>query len=271
MEQEAAVARGRAGRPKASVSLGVRRRASSEIDPLLRAALDVSPAGMIILDSERRVRLITRAAGDLLGVGMAPRDGPIPVMRLLTQSYWLDSAALQTLAAAFNGVDTQDPREVLLSVPCPGGARVVGMDLRRIGQQGWVACLSDVTQSRDTQDWLLEQASTDPITGLWNRQHFMLMLHDRLDGPQAADTVLLLLDLKRFKVVNDALGTAAGDSLLRLVGGRLSGYLREQDLLSRFASDEFAIMLGEAADHAAIAGLSERLNKIISEPFIIDG
>jgi diguanylate cyclase (GGDEF)-like protein len=168
-------------------------------------------------------------------------------------------------------VDTQDPREVLLSVPCPGGARVVGMDLRRIGQQGWVACLSDVTQSRDTQDWLLEQASTDPITGLWNRQHFMLMLHDRLDGPQAADTVLLLLDLKRFKVVNDALGTAAGDSLLRLVGGRLSGYLREQDLLSRFASDEFAIMLGEAADHAAIAGLSERLNKIISEPFIIDG
>jgi diguanylate cyclase (GGDEF)-like protein len=271
MEQEAALAIGRAGRPKAGASLGVRRRASGDIDPLLRAALDVSPSGIIILDSERRVRLMTRAAADLLGVGLSPRDGPVAVMRLMSQSHWLDSAALQTLAAAFNGVETQDPREVLLSVPCPGGARVVRMDLRRIGHQGSVACLSDVTQARDTQDWLLEQASTDPITGLWNRQHFMLMLHDRLDGPDAAGTVLVLLDLKRFKPVNDALGTTAGDALLRLVGGRLSGYLREEDLLARFASDEYAIMLGEAADRATIAGLSERLTKIISAPFIIDG
>jgi diguanylate cyclase (GGDEF)-like protein len=226
---------------------------------------------MIILDNDRQVRLLTRAAADLLGVQLDPRDGPADIMRLLSQSHWLDEASLQTLAAAFAASATQDPREVLLSVPCPAGARVVSMDLRRVGSAGWVASLSDRTQSRQTQDWLLEHAATDPVTGLWNRQHFMLMLHDRMDGANADGTVLLLLDLKRFKPVNDRLGTAAGDALLRLVGGRLSGYLRAHDLLARFASDEFAIMLGDAIDHDAVQGVSDRLRELISHPFVIDG
>jgi len=271
MEQDVALASLRPGRSRAGAALGVRRRPAAELDPLLRAALDAAPPGLIIMDNSKRVRLMTRAAGDLLGVRMGPRDAPKPVMHVLAQSQWLDAAALQTLSAAFNGVETHDPREVLLSVPCPGGARVVRMELRRAGDAGWVASLTDVTQSRETQDWLLEHAATDPITGLWNRQHFMLMLHDRLTGPDAAGTVLLLLDLKRFKPVNETLGNAAGDALLRLVGGRLSGYLRESDLLARFASDEFGIMLGESADRASIAGLSGRLTELISRPFFIEG
>jgi len=272
MKHDAGLAICQAGRPRAGgTPAGIRRKAAGELDQLLRAALDAAPPGLIVLDNERRARLVTRAASDLLGVRVAPRAGAMPIMRLLAQSQWLDNAALQTLAAAFNGVETHDPREVLLSLPCPGGARVVRMDLRRAGTEGWVASLSDVTQSRETQDWLMEHASTDPITGLWNRQHFMLMLNDRLFGPDAAGTVLLLLDLRRFKPVNDTLGTEVGDTLLRLVGGRLSGYLRERDLLARFASDEFAIMLGEPADRRAVANLSERLTDLISRPFVIEG
>jgi diguanylate cyclase (GGDEF)-like protein len=272
MEHNAALAIRQTGRLRAGAThVGIRRKATGELDPLLRAALDAAPPGLIVLDNERRVRLVTRAASDLLGVGVAPRAGATPIMSLLAQSQWLDDAALQTLAAAFNGVETHDPREVLLSVPCPGGARVVRMDLRRAGTEGWVASLSDVTQSRETQDWLMEHAATDPITGLWNRQHFMLMLNDRLDGPDAAGTVLLLLDLRRFKPVNDTLGTETGDALLRLVGGRLSGYLRERDLLARFASDEFAIMLDGPADRVAVTQLSERLTDLISRPFLIEG
>jgi diguanylate cyclase (GGDEF)-like protein len=272
MEHNAALAIRQTGRPRAGATpAGIRRKAAGELDQLVRAALDAAPSGLIILDSERRARLVTRAASDLLGVRAVHRAGAIPIMCLLAQSQWLDDAALQTLAAAFNGVETHDPREVLLSLPCPGGTRVVRMDLRRAGTEGWVASLSDATQSRETQDWLMEHAATDPITGLWNRQHFMLLLNDRLDGPDAAGTVLLLLDLKRFKPVNDTLGTDTGDVLLRLVGGRLSGFVRERDLLARFASDEFAIMLDEPADRAAIATLSERLTDLISHPFVIEG
>jgi diguanylate cyclase (GGDEF)-like protein len=257
------------GRLNQEVTPGVRRKPAPELDPLLRAALDCARPGLIVLDNERRVRLLTRAAAELLGVAAGAPAQALPVMRLLAQSPWLDDAALQTLAAAFGG-ESGEPREVLLSIPRPGGARVVSLDLRRARGEGWVASLEDVTQSRETQDWLVEHASTDPVTGLWNRQHFMLMLRDRLDMAVGGTTVLLL-DLKRLKGVNDTLGTATGDALLRLVGGRLLGFLRSGDLLCRFVSDEFAVMLGETASRADIAQLGRRLAGLIEQPFLIEG
>lgn len=272
MEHKGSVARARIGRPGAGGVPVVGRRATPDLDPLLRAALNAAPSGLIVLDNERSVRYMTRAAADLLGIGLAPREAPVPIMRLLAQSHWLDEAALRTLAAAFNAPETHDAREVLLSVPGAGITRVMRMELRRAGHEGWVASVSDVSRSRETQDWLLEHAATDPITGVWNRQHFMLMLHERLDGPTAAaGTVLLKLNLKRFSHVNDTLGSAAGDALLRLVAARLAGYLRGGDLLARFASDKFAIMLGEPAQHADIVALGERLCEIIARPFLIEG
>jgi diguanylate cyclase (GGDEF)-like protein len=238
---------------------------------LLRAALDCARAGLIVLDRDKRVRLFTRAASELLGVSPHPRSASLPIMRLLAQSPWLDEASLQTLATAFNGAESHEPREVLLSVPRPGGARVVSLDLRRVHDLGWVASLHDVTQSRETQGWLLEHAATDPVTGLWNRQHFMLMLRDRLERPDAPATAVLLIDLRRFKPVNDTLGTATGDLLLRLVGSRLGAYLREGDLLARFASDEFAIILADVNDRATVADLSGRLMELVGRPFMIEG
>jgi diguanylate cyclase (GGDEF)-like protein len=271
MEHEASVAGARLGRPGAGGVLQVGRHATPDLDPLLRAALNAAPSGLIVLDNDRAVRYMTRAAADLLGTGLAPREAPVPIMRLLAQSHWLDEPALRTLAAAFNAPETQDPREVLLSVPGAGATRVMRMELRRAGHEGWVASLSDVSRAHETQDWLLEHAATDPITGIWNRQHFMLMLHERLDGPSAAGTVLLKIDLKRFKQVNDTLGSAVGDALLRLVAARLSGYLRTGDLLARFASDKFAIMLGEPAERSAIVTLGERLCETIARPFLMEG
>jgi diguanylate cyclase (GGDEF)-like protein len=271
MNHDAALPFARASRPAASASPAVRRQPAPELDPLLRAALDCARSGLIVLDREKRVRLFTRPAADLLGVRPHPRSAALPIMRLLAQSPWLDEASLQTLATAFNGAESHEPREVLLSVPRPDGARVVSLDLRRAHNEGWVASVHDVTQSRETQDWLLEHAATDPVTGLWNRQHFMLMLRDRLESPEATGTAVLLLDLRRFQPVNDTLGTAAGDALLRLVGSRLGAYLREGDLLARFASDEFAIMVADITDRAAIASLSDRLLALITRPFLIEG
>jgi diguanylate cyclase (GGDEF)-like protein len=271
MNYDAALPFARASRPASSASPSIPRKAGIEIDRLLRAALDCARAGLIVLDRDKRVRLFTRAASELLGVSPHPRSASLPIMRLLAQSPWLDEPSLQTLATAFNGAESHEPREVLLSVPRPGGARVVSLDLRRVHDLGWVASLQDVTQSRETQGWLLEHAATDPVTGLWNRQHFMLMLRDRLERPEATATTVLLIDLRRFKPVNDTLGTATGDVLLRLVGSRLGAYLREGDLLARFASDEFAIILADVSDRATVADLSGRLVELVGRPFMIEG
>jgi diguanylate cyclase (GGDEF)-like protein len=270
MDQDAALPRGRVGRVDIGKPAGLRRGAPTALDPLLRAALDFARPGLMVLDHALNVRLLTRPAADLLGVSMAPTAAPMQALRLLAQSPWLDDAALRTLGAAFAGTDMQE-REILLSLPRPGGMSVVAMDLRRVSTQGWVVSLHDVTQNRANQDWLLEHAATDPVTGLWNRQHFMLMLRDQLELPAHGFTSVLLLDLSRFKPVNDTLGTAAGDALLRLVGSRLRGFLREGDMLARFASDEFAIMLTDLPDRPALFSLSERLAELIGRPFMLEG
>ena len=116
-----------------------------------------------------------------------------------------------------------------------------------------------------------EQARTDELTGLGNRRKFHEVLDRRLetlgDGESAA---VLLLDLDRFKEVNDALGHSVGDVLLRNVGARLSQHLRIGDELVRLGGDEFALMLPTATSDEALA-LGERLRAGLQETFVIEG
>jgi len=258
-------------RRRGSSNPAIRRKPAAELDPLLRAALDCARHGLIILDCDKNIRLVTRSAAEMLGIAQPPGAHPVPLMRALARSPWLDEGALRTVAAALNSPDTGEPREILLSLPRPGGTRVLALDLRRAGNLGLVGSLDDVTQTRETQDWLLEHASSDPVTGLPNRQHFMLMLRDQLDSPERDGTAVLMLDLKRFKPINETLGTAAGDALLRLVGGRVSAYLRETDIMARITSNEFAIMAIGLPGREAVEGLCSRLIDLLSRPVLIEG
>jgi diguanylate cyclase (GGDEF)-like protein len=259
------------GRPGRLAEQQVRRHRPVSLEPLLKAALQSALPGLILLDAARRVRLVTRGAAAMLGLPEAGRDAGTPIMRLLARSFWLDQPALQTLAVAFRTSDGLAPRKILLTLPHPAGARVVALDLRAAGDEGFTISLTDLTDSQETQEFLLDQASCDPVTGLWNRQHFMLMLRDRLDGPRAGGTAVLMLDLKRFRQVIESQGTEAGDMLLLLVGKRLSSFLRDDDLLARFTSDTFAIMAAGMEDHAALEALSVRIADLIARPFLIEG
>jgi diguanylate cyclase (GGDEF)-like protein len=268
-----------------SMRPGVRRTQAGNLDALVRAALDNARHGLIVMDPDFCVRLITRGAIDLLGI--MPDDAAIdqPVIRLLSSSRSLDAASLQTVAAALLMTADGEPRQFLMSMSqgsvsrssshksgrAATGNRVIAMDVRQAGNHGWVASLEDVTQTRQTQDWLLEHASTDPVTGLWNRQHFMLMLQDRLDAATQDGTVMLLIALARPKPLNQALGPAAGDGLLRIGAGRLTGLLREDDLLARFPAYEFAVAVSGSNGTAGAAVLAERIVDVLSRPYAIEG
>ena len=116
-----------------------------------------------------------------------------------------------------------------------------------------------------------EQARTDELTGLGNRRRFYEVLAQRIDTlPAGQSTAVLLLDLDRFKEVNDALGHSIGDVLLRNVGTRLATHLRSGDELVRLGGDEFAMMLGRSTGSEALA-LSERLRAALQEAFVIEG
>ncbi len=112
---------------------------------------------------------------------------------------------------------------------------------------------------------LRRQATTDDLTGLLNRRAFTTETTRRL-GRGGAPVALLLLDLDRFKEVNDSLGHHVGDQLLREVGRRLAGVLRGQDVLARLGGDEFAVLLHDADEPEAVA-LCRQLRAALVAPF----
>jgi diguanylate cyclase (GGDEF)-like protein len=121
---------------------------------------------------------------------------------------------------------------------------------------------------------VLELAQTDILTGLPNRAYLLEQLHKISVSEQAPSTgfSILMLDLDRFKNVNDSLGHAAGDALLRQVARRLCSTLRESDVLARFGGDEFAIVQSECHNQrAASVDLAARICKVIAEPFQLPG
>jgi len=115
------------------------------------------------------------------------------------------------------------------------------------------------------------QALTDDLTGLGNRR----LLYRRLDAALARRTdggvvALLIVDLDRFKEINDALGHHMGDQLLRQIGPRLATHLRADDLLVRLGGDEFAVLLADT-DPASATGVAQRLLDGLAEPFDLEG
>jgi diguanylate cyclase (GGDEF)-like protein len=266
MDHDAAKDLPRLGTPSPRIP----RAAPAPLEPLLKAALECAAPGMILLDGARRVRLVTQGAASLLGLPLSASDVNLPVMRLLARSCWLDQPALHTLAAAFK-VGAPEPRKVLLTLPHPTGTRVLALDMQPIPHHGQVVTLHDVTQSEETQNWLLDQASCDPVTGLWNKQHFLLRLRDRLESAGDGAVSVMLVVLKRLRQVTETHGIDAGDKLLRLVASRLRSFLREDDVLARFPSGEFAILVGGLADRSMLAMLGERIAALVARPFMIEG
>jgi diguanylate cyclase (GGDEF)-like protein/PAS domain S-box-containing protein len=124
-----------------------------------------------------------------------------------------------------------------------------------------------------SEDELRRRALEDPLSGLANRA----LLASRLDGElrharRLGDRVcVLVLDLDRFKAVNDTLGHSAGDALLRKLAARLSGCVRDEDLVARPGGDEFTVIRTCTAPDHAISEVAQRLVDAVIEPFDLDG
>jgi diguanylate cyclase (GGDEF)-like protein len=124
----------------------------------------------------------------------------------------------------------------------------------------------------DAREETERAAMTDGLTGVANRRAFMARLV-KLGGEtaRAADYAVLYIDLDRFKGVNDGLGHAAGDSVLRIAATRIIKTVREGDLVARLGGDEFAVVAEDIADREMASTLAERLVETLSEQIFIDG
>ncbi len=135
-----------------------------------------------------------------------------------------------------------------------------------------VGTILNITQRFKAEQEIYQLVNYDALTGLPNRN----LLYDRLQQSivQAnrihGNVGLLLLDLDRFKAVNESLGHNAGDQLLRTVADRLRVCVRESDTLSRVGGDEFVVLLSVVSDEDGISSAASKILAIISEPFLID-
>jgi diguanylate cyclase (GGDEF)-like protein/PAS domain S-box-containing protein len=131
--------------------------------------------------------------------------------------------------------------------------------------------LVDISDRKALEEQLRHQALHDPLTGLPNRVLFVDRLAHALVRRTGNDSVaVLFLDLDDFKAVNDSLGHAAGDELLRLVAERLLGVLRAEDTACRMGGDEFAFLL-EGAPRERIDAVVARILHALGEPFDVAG
>jgi diguanylate cyclase (GGDEF)-like protein len=133
--------------------------------------------------------------------------------------------------------------------------------------------LTDITEFKRCQEQLLHDAFHDALTGLPNRELFMDRLGQAIrTGVRRRDHLfaVLFLDLDGFKRVNDSLGHACGDALLKVISERFEGLMRHEDTLARLSGDEFAILLEGIGDIADATLFAERVLARLEEPFVLD-
>jgi diguanylate cyclase (GGDEF)-like protein/PAS domain S-box-containing protein len=137
----------------------------------------------------------------------------------------------------------------------------------------WVAFLRDITVEKTQVVSLRHQATHDELTGLPNRA----LLFDALDNAivhareQSSMLALMLMDLDRFKEVNDTFGHHFGDALLRQVAFRLQNQLRGNDMVARLGGDEFAIVVPDTPDAHAAALAARRVLNALELSFVVEG
>ena len=139
--------------------------------------------------------------------------------------------------------------------------------------EGYRGYAKDITDTREKQLNAERLAQYDSLTQLCNRHRMEEILAKRLKEDRALkrSCAILMLDLDRFKQVNDTLGHPAGDELLKQVAARLKQIIGDRGEIGRLGGDEFEIILPNVDDRGELGDLAARLIQMISQPYSIDG
>ncbi len=230
-------------------------------------------------DRAGRVTYLSRKVVDELAL----ETGTAPLGRPLTELFRIDSDAPATERTLAFHLSSRTSFSDYSVVAAEGGAaqntgggrcwsisgRPMTDDLGRF--QGFIGSGSDLTEKRQSEAEITRLALFDGLTGLANRQRMRLSLDKTLSqtvGPYRA-TTLFMLDLDRFKAVNDTLGHQAGDELLRQVAQRLQRCVGDKGLCGRLGGDEFQVLLPGTDARDVLAELARTIIAALSQPYYI--
>jgi diguanylate cyclase (GGDEF)-like protein/PAS domain S-box-containing protein len=243
---------------------------------LIRGVLDNVADGIMTIDERGRIEFFNHAAQRLFGYPLAEVQGQDAKI-LMAEPYRDDfvSHLSDYLRPGKGQVLISGSRELW-------GHRKDGstfpMEFRASemllgGERRFVGILHDISEQRAQKDALEYQTLHDPLTGLPNRTLF----NDRLrQGIVVAHRerkplALLIMDMDRFKEVNDTLGHHIGDLLLQQVALRLAATLRQSDTVARLGGDEFAVLPAGGTDLQGGSQAAKKILHALEQPFVVDG
>ncbi len=243
----------------------------------LSQAIEQSPASVIITDLDSRIEYVNHAFELTSGYTRAEVLGHNPKMlqsRRTPPEVYASMWFTLSTGQAWHGE--------MINRAKNGREYVQSMNIAPVRDpQGqvthYLAVQLDVTAQKDAEDKAHQLAWFNPLTGLPNRHRLLADIRDVLQshGRTGQYCALLLLNLDRFQTVNDALGHAAGDQLLKQVGERLGGLLHGDDRLAHLSADEFAVLLHTGAsdrESASAQGLrlAQALHEALDPSFQLD-
>ena len=261
----------------AAVSRAAEFRAKARFEAVFASAL----TGMMVMDLGGTILGVNPALEDLLGRRASEVEGVKPDEFVHPDDR---EAAVERAHRVMSG----EMRSTLEHryVRADGGIVWVDVSLSIVpasegGGEGFIiATFQDLTRRKAAESALRAQAELnqhqalhDALTGLPNRTLFHDRIGQALHRARRSDAgvAVLMLDLDRFKEVNDSLGHGAGDAVLVEIGRRLDGMLRASDTVARLGGDEFGVLLPDQTSVADVAMAAERVRAAIQAPVIVEG
>jgi diguanylate cyclase (GGDEF)-like protein/PAS domain S-box-containing protein len=253
--------------------------AREELLAELQATLEATADGILVTDLAGRVRAFNRRFAEIWGVPLELLQDRQPHQpendRTLRE--WMSRSVADT--AAYERRLRALERAALIAttdrIELENGSvleRVTRPLLHHGRAQGRVWSFRDLTERLAQQERIEALSLNDSLTGLANRRH----LTDRVeravaDARQSGKSLaLLVVDLDRFRHINDSLGHDMGDRVLLDVARRIQGCLRSEDLLARLSGDQFAVLV-TPADAAAAEATAKRVLNVVAQPCNVEG
>jgi diguanylate cyclase (GGDEF)-like protein/PAS domain S-box-containing protein len=246
-----------------------------------RAVIENAAEGMIILDAEGRIISTNSSAERILGLRKDELTGSMlgsPEFKAVREDGTPWPAETRP---SITTLRTGEPQSnVIMGYRKPDDSLIwVSINSRPMGgssgrpPSGVVISFIDVTERRNFEEKLTYLAQNDALTGLPNRALLLDRLGQALMRAARRQTMVgvMLLDLDRFKEINDSLGHAAGDAVLKEIAARIRRALRDSDTVARLGGDEFCVVLEDCDSRDKIAITASKLQHLLDEPIAAEG
>ncbi|WP_019994843.1 bifunctional diguanylate cyclase/phosphodiesterase [Aureimonas ureilytica] len=234
---------------------------------ILSTALHNMSNGLVFIDGQQRISLFNSRFLEQFGLKEADLQVGMPARAFLAKvsavNAWSPVQQDQIRERITQRIRSNAPAK---SEHVMQDGRILEVESRPVQGGGTVMTFDDVTSNRRAQQQISHMAFHDPLTGLANRRGLTM----RMEAARPDDNSchLLLIDLDRFKPVNDTFGHAVGDQLLVQVAGRLRAVLCEDDFVARIGGDELAVLLRADADEAM--NTADGIVSTLGIPFLVN-